>query len=382
MKLLYCVPALHNAGGMERVLTEKVNYLAEHQNYEITIVTTDQGVKPIYFQLDKRIHVIHLNIDFNSHFAVNLLKKYLSHKQKIRIYKLRLTELIIELKIDICISLCGKEIDFLYALPVQCKKVAEIHFSMNNRMLFMTSHNKGILWKVLGKIRTQQLLNAVSGLDKLVVLTKVDQSQWKKSHIETLQIPNPNPLNNIEVSLLNNNRVISVGRLDQQKGYDMLIDSWAIVSLRHPDWILDIFGTGELENILKARIIEQKLVDKIVLRGLTSDVVTNYLESSIYVMSSRYEGLPMVLIEAMSCGLPIISFDCECGPREIISDSIDGFLIEPLNIKALADKISYLIENDKLRKEMGKNALDKAKKFSIDTIMPQWITLFDELMYE
>jgi len=145
--------------------------------------------------------------------------------------------LIDELGIDICISLGGKEIEFLYKLPVKCKKIAEMHFAMNSRNQFMTSHNNGILWEILGKIRNKQLQHAVLGLDKLVVLTKEDQLEWKKSQINALQIPNPNPLKNKTVSTLDMKRVISVGRLDAQKGYDMLIEAWALVSMKHPDWI-------------------------------------------------------------------------------------------------------------------------------------------------
>lgn len=380
MKLLYCIPALHNAGGMERVLTEKVNYFAKLPNFEITIVTTDHLNRPVRFFLDSAVRVVHLDIDFNAHNNYNLVKKYFSHKKKINVYKKGLMKLISELEIDICISLCGKEIDFLDTLNIDCKKIAEIHFGMNVRTQFLTSRHSGLIWMALGKIRTHQLQKSVNGLDRLVVLTKTDKEQWEKKCSNVIQILNPNPLTNNTFSLLNNKRAISVGRLDPQKGYDILIVAWSLVIKKHSDWVLNIYGHGDSKQMLKERIMTFGLGDNVKLCGLATNMVDCYIDSSIYLMSSRYEGLPMVLIEAMSCGLPVVSFDCECGPREIISDAVDGFLVEPNDIQALADKICVLIENENLRTEMGKNAIAKSKRFSIDQIMPQWLTLFEELV--
>lgn len=379
MKLLYCIPSLYNAGGMERVISEKVNYLIQLPNYEITIVTTDQKGRGIRFPLDKRIRLVHLNIDFDGHFSENLFRKYISHQRKIKIYKKKLIQLIKELEINICLSLCGKEIDFLASLPVQCKKIGEIHFAMNVRKQFLTSRKKGFFWSFLGEIRTRQLQKATKGLDRLVVLTKADQEQWEQSHRNIIQIPNSNPINNNSVSTLLNKRVISVGKLDAQKGYDMLVEAWAVVAAREPEWVLDIFGIGEWKQMLLDKIKELNLEGKVILHGSTNDVAFHYLDSSIYVMSSRYEGFGMVLIEAMSCGLPAISFDCDCGPSEIIKDGINGFLIEPNNIQLIAKKICVLIEDENLRIKMGLNARESVSRYAKDPIMQQWINLFEKL---
>lgn len=379
MKLLYCIPSLYNAGGMERVISEKVNYLVNVPNYEIAVVTTDQKGKEVQFPLDHRIRLVHLNIDFDGHYSESLFRKYVLHKRKLKIYKKSLVQLIEELEVDICISLCGKEIDFLVDLNVRCKKMAEIHFAMNNRKQFLTSHHKGFIWGFLGEIRTLQLKKATKGLDRLVVLTEADQKQWEQSHQNIVQIPNPNPLVNKDFSSLLNKRVISVGKLDAQKGYDMLVEAWGLVAVKHPDWVLDIFGVGEWDHKLGNRIKELDLVGKINLCGRTSDVVSHYLDSSIYVMSSRYEGMPMVLIEAMSCGLPIVSFDCEYGPGEMIIEGESGFLVALNNLQQLAEKICVLIENESLRIKMGAKALECAKRYSKESIMEKWIELFDQI---
>lgn len=382
MKILYCIPSLYNAGGMERVISEKANYFADLPNYDISIVTTDQQGKAIRFPLDKRIRLIHLNIDFNAHFTANLFKQYILHNRKLRVYKKQLSKLIKEIGIDICISLCGKEIEFIDKMDVQCKKIAELHFSMNYRKQFLTSRHTEFWWKILGDIRVHQFKKAVRGLDKLIVLTKNDRLQWEQTHLNILQIPNPNPLQNDTISTLEAKRVISVGRLDAQKGYDMLVDTWALVNSRHPDWVLDIFGEGEWELMLTNRINKLNLTEKIKLCGLTSDVMANYLESSIYVMSSRYEGFAMVLIEAMSCGLPVVSFNCECGPSEIITNGVNGFLIAPNNIQQLAHKICLLIENEAIRKQMGIEANKSVNQYLKETVMLQWVELFDCILQQ
>lgn len=381
MKLLYCIPALHNTGGMERVLTEKINYLINSRGYDIYIVTTDHKKnQEIRFSLDNRVKVIFLDINFEGHYDAQFIRKFFLHNRKLLIYKKKLKELITDLDIDICISLCGKEIEFLGKLPVNCKKVAEIHFSTNYRKQFIDARHKGLLWKLLGFIRTCQLQKSVKGLDKFVVLTKEDKKRWEKYCSNVEHIYNPNPMKNCSIAKLQNKKVISVGRLEPQKGYDMLIDAWKFISIKYPNWILEIYGDGELKKQLEEKIYNYNIENNVYLCETTSDIESKYLESSLFVASSRYEGLPMVLIEAMSYGLPLVSFDCEYGPRELIDDTVNGFLVEPNNIDLLAEKICSLIENEELRKRMGINALEKSKQFSIDKIMIQWINLIENLI--
>jgi len=379
MKLAYCIPSLYNAEGMERILTAKINYLANLNKYELFVITTDQKGRPIKFPLDERIKLIHFDIDFERHYNDNLIRKYLHHKKDIYIYKQKLIKIIDSEKIDVCISLGGKEIEFLSRLPVKCKKVAEMHFSMNFREQFLVSRHSGLIWKLLGKIRTQQLKKCTKKLDKLIVLTESDKKQWEKTHKNVEQIPNFIPFDNTTVSNLEHKKVITVGRLDAQKGYDMLIDSWKHVATKHPDWELNIYGIGEWEKMLQDKINKYNLKNQVHLKGSSENIISKYVENSIYVMSSRYEGFPMVLIEAMSCGLPVVSFNCEFGPNEIIKNGVDGFLVENGNIIQLAERINVLIENEKLRKEMGEKASLNAKRFSKEIIMKQWIELFESL---
>jgi glycosyltransferase involved in cell wall biosynthesis len=181
---------------------------------------------------------------------------------------------------------------------------------------------------------------------------------------------------------LENKQVIAVGRYDYQKGFDRLIESWRMVYERFPDWKLKITGDGELRNELELLIDKYHLSDVIELKKSASDILEEYLNASVLVMSSRYEGLPMVLLEAMSVGLPMVAFECKCGPKDVIADGENGFLVPEGDVQVLAERIIQLIENPFLRKKMGQAAKIKSGRYAEPTIMEQWIKLFDNLLDE
>jgi glycosyltransferase involved in cell wall biosynthesis len=178
---------------------------------------------------------------------------------------------------------------------------------------------------------------------------------------------------------LTKKQAIAVGRYNNAKGYEYLIEAWKTVHQKHPDWIINIYGSGEQKDYVKKLIERNALQDTIIMNEPTDDIMNRYLESSICVVSSRYEGFSMVILESMICGVPVVSFDCPHGPRNIIRNSEDGFLIEYLNTKAMADCISQLIENPELRQSVGAKAKENIIRFSRDNVMSQWTNLFNEL---
>ena len=222
------------------------------------------------------------------------------------------------------------------------------------------------------------ILNSLRKCDFFVTLTENDKKQWKRIN-NIIVIPNPTCLKPVSSSSLKSKKVISIGRLDPQKGFDMLISAWQIVSKNHKDWCLDIYGDGSLRNELERQIINLGL-STCKIHSATNDIYNKYLESSIYVMSSVYEGFGLVLTEAMSFGIPCISFDCPFGPSDIISNNKDGILVEPNNINKLAEAICFLIENEDKRIEFGNEAKINVQRFSAENIMPQWDKLFRSLV--
>jgi len=374
MNILYCIPALYNAGGMERVLTQKVNWLAAHTEHQITILTTERtpkGQKDIFFPLDSRVQVVALNMDFDADYARPLPNKFFAHMRRMRAYKRALTDYIRAHKTDLCISLCGKEIAFLRHLP--CRTIAEMHFAMSQRQQLIAANHTGWCWSLLGRIRTAQLIRAVKPLERLVVLTDADKRDWEQAGCTNVTvIPNPCSLDGTALpGTPKSKTVLAVGRLHEQKGFDLLLRAWQPIEQRHPDWSLRIVGEGPKHAELEAQIREQGL-QHVVLTGRTDDVSKAYAAASLFVLSSRYEGLPLALIEAMWCGLPCIAFDCPQGPAELLADE-RGWLVPNGDIAALTAQMEYAVTRPEEAAERAEKAQTFARQtYSEETVMPRW----------
>lgn len=380
MNLLYCIPHLYNSGGMERVLTQKVNWLAAHTDYTITIVTTEPtptGMSDIYFPLDKRVKVVALNVDFNADYHKCLFPKWLGHTRRMRLYRKKLTDYIRREKIDLCISLCGKEIAFLHQLP--CRTIAESHFAKEQRSQLLRANHSGWFWALLGRVRTWQLVRSVKRLERLVVLTETDKADWQQSGCtNVMSIPNPCILDGQKVSIKSrkSNTILAVGRLHEQKGFDLLLQAWQPIEKTYSDWSLRIVGEGPKRAELEAQIESQGL-KRVVLAGTTNDVLSEYAAASLYILSSRYEGLPLSLIEAMWSGLPCIAFDCPQGPAELLAKD-RGWLVPNGDVTALTAQIAYTLSHPEEALKRAQKAQSFAQTtYSEAAIMPQWVQLIE-----
>lgn len=380
--ILYLIPSLENSGGMERVLTDKVNYLSK--NYNVKIITTDMAEDAhTFYTLSPSVEVIRLNIHFNKIFTLPLFKRVVKNNQLLKLYKTQLENFLVNEKIDICISMGAKELEFFSKLESPCVKIFEAHFNPKVRSSFLKgSKRSSLLWQLIGRFRDWQYLQQTKSLDQIVVLTKSAQTEWEKTHNNVCLINNPSPFETIgdKIDFKEYKRAIAIGRLEDQKGFDLLIESWRNVYSKYPNWKLDIFGEGSKKDLLQKKINENNLDQVITLKGITRNVQHELLTSDFYVMSSRYEGLPMVLLESIANGLPIVSFDCPTGPAEIIENNDCGILVLNGSIKDLTEKIIYMIESVEVRKKMSTIAIEKSKKYSIELIMRQWEKLFTEML--
>ena len=380
MNLLYCIPHLYNSGGMERVLTQKVNWLAAHTDYTITIVTTEPtptGTPKCYFPLSEKVQVVELNIDFNADYTKPLLPKYCAHMRRMRAYKRALTEYIVQHGIELCISLGGKEIAFLRHLP--CRTIAEMHFAMDQRRQLIEANHKSLFWSLVGEVRTRQLVQAVKPLERLVVLTEADKAAWEKAGCTNVTvIPNPCAINSrkSKVESRKTKTVLAVGRLHEQKGFDLLLQAWKPIEKTYSDWSLRIVGEGPKRAELEAQIESQGL-KRVVLAGATNNVLDEYEAASIFVLSSRYEGLPLALIEAMWSGLPCIAFDCPQGPAELLAEN-RGWLVPEGDIAELTAQIAYALSHPEEALKRAQKAQSFAQTtYSEAAIMPQWVQLIE-----
>lgn len=379
MRIVYCIPHLYNSGGMERVLTQKVNWLAEHTEHRYTIVTTEpapQGTREVYFPLDKQVQVECLNIDFNADYASPLLHKWFAHMRKMRAYRRALTDYIRANRTDLCISLGGKEIAFLRCLP--CRTIAELHFAKDHRRQLLTANHTGRFWSLLGHIRTQQLIRAVRPLERLVVLTQADQKDWEEAGCTNVVcIPNPCALDGQETPRAAREKVVlAVGRLHEQKGFDLLLQAWQPIEAKHPEWTLRIVGEGPKRTELETQIASLGL-KHVCLAGRAEDMAKEYATASLFVLSSRYEGLPLALIEAMWSGVPCVAFDCPQGPAELLADE-RGWIVPDGDIHALSDGMEYAITHTaEAQERAGKAHVYARDTYSEKRIMPRWVNLIE-----
>ncbi|MEL5896305.1 glycosyltransferase family 4 protein [Bacteroides sp. GD17] len=378
VKIAYCIPALYYPSGMERVLTMKANFLARH-GYEVHIIVTDGGDKSPAFPLETSIKVHQLDIDFEEPYHYPFVRRVWLYRKKMRVFRKELDACLHRIKPDITVSLLRRDINIINRMTDGSVKIGEIHFDRLHYRHFSAPWMPYFLYCFIQRRWMAALIHELKKLSRFVVLTHEDAAYWPELE-NVMVIPNPSSFFPEEQSECTAKQVIAVGRYVSQKGFDRLINAWQLVADRHPDWQLKIYGDGAMRTQLERQITALCLQDSCFLEGTVSDIDQKMRESSIFVLSSRFEGLSMVLIEAMACGLPVVAFACHCGPRDVISDGVDGYLVEDGNISALASRINELIENENMRQALGRNARKKALNYDMMSVGTLWMKLFDELL--
>ena len=380
LKIVCLTPALYMAGGVERVLTLKANYFAEHFGYDISIILTEGKDKPLFYPLSEKVRIINLNIGFEELWTCSFLKKIVVYLKKQRQYRKMVEQELMRLRPDITISLLRREINFLTSIKDGSKKIGELHVNRANYRNYNTE-KVGLIKRLFARWWSYSLLQKLRKLDRLVVLTEKDREAWTELD-NVVALPDPLPFVPSSVSPLSKKRVVAIARYSHEKGIDLLLKAWAIAEKKVEDWQLEIFGDGDKTSF--EQLIDTLGIDRTRcwLNGRTDDVEQEYLNSSLFVLSSRFEGFGMVIVEAMACGLPVVAFDCPCGPRSIISDGEDGLLVENGNVEALADALSRLMGDEVLRQSMAEKAIVNVKRFEIETIANQWLHVFNNVMNE
>lgn len=367
MKIVYCINAVYNSAGMERILMLKANSLAG-MGHEVCIVTAQQQGRPAFFDFSPKIKMYDLGIDYSGLTPIRTLKRWRLQK----LHRQKLEALLKQLKADVCISMFDNDFHFLYKINDGSKKVLELHFCMQKILGFGSR-----IMRAMNMVRVWLLKREIKKYSKFVTLTEEDKQDWGN-------LPNitviPNFLSSFpeRKAALKNKKVLAVGRIKYQKGYDRLVAAWNLVHKKCPDWQLVIRGNGDKTEI-QAQIDRLGLTDAVAIMPATKDIQDEYMNSSMLVLSSRYEGLPMVLLEAMSCGLPVVSFACPCGPKEVVTDGVDGLLCDNGDVRQLADGIIRLIQDDELRGKMGSAAWEKARKYTESNTMKKWTDLLEEI---
>ena len=376
-KIVYVTPALYMAGGVERVLTLKANYFAEQFGYDITIVLTEGKDKPYFYPLSSKVKVINLDLNFEELWTCSFIKKILVYLPKQRRFKKLLTKELMRIRPDITISLLRRDINFISSIKDGSKKIGELHINRDNYRNFKTEESN-IFKNLFAKIWSYSLLQHLKRLDKLVVLTEKDRESWVELD-NVIAIPDPLSFTPKTTSDQSHKRVLAIARYSHEKGIDLLLEAWSKVEKDCEEWRLDVYGDGKTEPYERLMVTLGIDQSRCALHGRTNDVEKEYVNSSIFVLSSRFEGFGMVIIEAMACGLPVVAFDCPWGPRSIIKDGEDGLLAENSNPNDLSVCMLKVIKDTDLRLFLAKNAASNVMRFKIDNIAQQWLQLFDSL---
>ena len=378
MKIVYFLKAFADKAGTERIFSDKMNYLARNCGYDITFITYEQGNHPMAFPLDKSISVIDLNVRFFTIYKLTPIIRCFAKLRKLILLKSKLNKALTQINPDYIIITTYDFDKFCCILSLPYRFVIESHICMSS--VIQESRQKNVISKCIAKWFDKINFRNLNKAYCLVSLTNKDKKEWEKNtNIPIFIIPNfvtYFPENIIPYSE-RQNRIICVGRLTMQKGFDYLIDAWSLISNKYPEWKIDIFGHGELEEDLNKMIMYNNLESSIIIHKPTERIYEEYEHSTIFILSSRYEGFALVLLEAMSCGVPCISFDCPNGPSDIISQGENGILVPYADINKLAESIEWMIEHNQDRQKMSENARNTAHSYTQDLIMPQWISLFN-----
>lgn len=371
MRILYISDAFAVWGGMERVLADKMNYLVTYFGYKVHLLTVNQGAHEVPFYLYSDIRHSDLQIRMHQQYEYHGIKRFFKKRELQQLLKTQIKKAICEIKPDIIFCLKFDFVGVLIQVKGNTPLVVESH------TLCKAENIDGSGW--LRRMHIHLFKRNIRKADIVVALTDGDAEDWRRINPNVYVIPNVVHMNESgKTCSCQEKSVIYVGRFSSQKDIQSLLGIWHLVNERHPDWQLRIYGDGELKD--QYIPIIQGMDANIHVFPPTSAIMEKYFESSILILSSLYEPFGLVLPEAMSCGLPVVAFDCPYGPADIITDGVDGFLIQDRNVEAFADKVCQLIEGETLRKKMGKAGVLSSMRYSPERIMPQWKSLFENLV--
>ena len=361
MKLLYIVPNVNHEGGVARVLSIKANFFLEKLGFEVHILTQNNGNFPLFYSFNQKIVFHDMILNGSGLQFINSYRKALNNKIK-------------AISPDI-ILVCDNGLK-AYTIPFILKTKIPIVFECHGSIFIEEKKNNK--FQFLNQLNLLFKDYSVNKFAKFVALSDESLKEWNVTN--GVVIPNPLWFKTTQFSNLNSKKVITVARHSYEKGLDRLLLIWVKVVEKYPDWRLEIYGKYSADLNLEQLAQSLNINDNVSFYEPVKDINYKYLNASFYVMTSHYEGFPMVLLEAMASGLPCIAYDCPCGPRAIIQNNENGFLVENGNLDVFVQKLELLIEDENLRLQMGKNAQESVKIYNLDSIMQKWKSLFEDLV--
>lgn len=348
-------------GGTEHAIVRTAN-LWRSMQHPVTLVILDES-REIYFPVDPSVQIIHAPLHFGITNSGNKISRKLSLWRHIR----KLKKLLNNIDPDVVIS---TEYHFAIAQVMASGNAAHPLLSWEHHHFHELKKNR--FWEFLFR-------KYYPRLNRVVCLNSSEAALFEKAGAATIVIPN---FISIQKNATPGQRLIlTVARLSEVKGIDRLLQVATIVLKNHPDWQWLLIGDGPMQDIVEETILKEQLQNKLILRPPQGpDLTATYKTAAFYVMTSRNECFPMVLLEAMSHGLPCVAFDCETGPRHIIENSVNGLLVEEGDVNAMATAVSGLMTDADLRNKMGAAATDRMKTFAPTAVYEKWEALFEDLL--
>ncbi|MCD7935354.1 MAG: glycosyltransferase family 4 protein, partial [Tannerellaceae bacterium] len=335
-----------------------------HEIYVVSRTKPEEREYMLFF-LDPRVQMISLHLP--------------SVSRKIRKQVLpRLAEIFSDIRPDIVV-VAGRQ-SLMYAIDIKdgSKKIIEHHGSLYRRKYKWAKLRKYGWGRCILKLIFNKDYQLVKKYDRVMVLTEEDKYDWSLYPLKNIEvIPNPISFQAEHPAPLTRKRVIAIGRLDKQKAFHRLIKIWKEVENEYPDWILSIFGNGDKKEKLVELARTLGIEKRIEFLPPTPKIQDELMNSSILAMTSLYEGLPLVLLESIACGVPPVTLAFKCGPRDVITNGVNGYYSEINDTDDFIRNLKTLMDNKELRKKIGKAAYEESNKYRIEEIMSQWIHLFE-----
>jgi glycosyltransferase involved in cell wall biosynthesis len=394
-RVTFMVPFAYGMGGIPRTVFTVANALAE-RDYDVSLVTLVRTSEHPYFELDPRVSVVALEDRFDPAHPDDKRPRPRHDKgadPRIRQLDRKPSELIEGAHSSFTAYVDELLRDHLESLPpgviVSTRPeftVAAARWSHPDSLIVHQEHLSFVGRKkpLRDGSRDLALRRGVERpADAFLTLTDADLERWRSfvgdSDTRWGVIPNATPFDVDEPAPLDSRTILAAGRFTHQKGFERLVAAYAPLAESHPDWQLHIYGHGELWERISAQVDELGVGDRIQLKGITSEFEAVLRDAAVYAMSSRFEGLPMVLLEAFSKGVPPVSFDCPEGPRQLIQDGVNGLLVPEGDVPALTEALRRVMDDDDLRHRLGDGALTTAADYHVDAVVERWIALFEEL---
>ena len=380
MKIVYLYPQYAHRAGTERILIDKMNYLAGQPGYEVVMLTFEQGTHSVAYKLSPQVKHVDLGVCYYPWYRRSRMVRFYKWSQLSRLLRQRYDAFMAEYRPDIVVvtTYYAEILELVTRCPTPSVRIMESHIDKRFILSNDPVNRKSLLRWLHMLYDMRRVERAARHFDLLVALKQADADSWSR-YVKTVVISNVVHLNSKgRYSEQTSHRVIFVGRYTEQKGIPELFQMWRLVYERHPDWHLDLYGEGDMQAWMEREVARHPA--NIHIHEPHPHIFDCYRESSIFVLTSVYEPFGLVMPEAMSCGLPVVSFDCPSGPADIITDGKDGFLIPDRNVRQFAERVCQLIDDEELRRRMGRAAVASAQRFSADRIMPQWKELFEHLV--